>query len=127
MWYVRRVVKGLGIAYGLTLANLLPLFLIHILLPPVAPLIGGYMAGAVEMLGPNESLALGLLSGALVGLPLPIAYSVFGIMGYLTPLAIYFMAGFSALYCGFTIGGLAWIAGDAARRHQRELAEARGS
>ena len=127
MWHAKRILKGLVIAYGLTLANLLPLFLIHVLLPPVAPLIGGYMAGAVVMLGSNESIALGLLSAALVGLPLPIAYSVFGLMGYLTPLAIYFMAGFAALYCGFIIGGLAWIAGDAARRHQRELAEARGS
>lgn len=127
MWYVRRVVKGLLIAYGLTLINLLPLFLIHILLPPLAPLIGGYMAGAILMLGPNESIALGLLSAALVGLPLPIAYSAFGIMGYLAPLAIYFMAGFCAIYCGVIIGGLAWIAGDAARRHQREIAEARGS
>jgi hypothetical protein len=127
MWYVGRVIKGLGIAYGLTLLNLLPLFLIHILLPPVAPLIGGYMAGAIIMLGSNESIALGLVSGALVGLPLPVAYSVFGVMGYLTPLAIYFMAGFSAVYCGVLIGSMAWIAGEAARRHQRELAEARGS
>lgn len=127
MWYVRRIVRGLVIAYGLTLANLLPLFLIHILLPPVAPLIGGYMAGAIVMLGTNEAIALGLVSGALVGLPLPLAYQVFGVMGYLTPLAIYFMAGFSAIYCGVLIGSMAWIAGEAARRNQRELAEARGS
>lgn len=127
MWYVKRVFKSLLIAYGLTLSNLLPLFLIHIVLPPLAPLIGGYLAGTIVMLGAYEALALGLLSAALAGLPLPIAYSAFGILGHLSPLAIYFMAGCCAIYCGVTIGGLAGLAGDSARRRQREEAEARGS
>jgi hypothetical protein len=110
-----RIVRALWIAYGLTAANIMPLLLLHFLLPPIAPVIGGYMAGQHLKLSGREALILGLLSGALVGLPLPLLNDAFGLMNYLPAFWIGSLALYAALYCGVIIGGMAWIGGSAAR------------
>ena len=58
-----------------------------------------------------ESLVLGLLAAAVVGLPLPLAYAVLHVWGEMAPLFIGFISIFAAVYCGVNIGGVAYIGG----------------
>ena len=118
-----RIVKAMVLAYGLTLANIGPLFLLHFLAPPIAPIIGGYIAGERYLLDGAESLALGALAAAVVGLPLPLVYDVFHLWGEMAPLFIGFISIFAAVYRGVIIGGLAYTGGAARDKAAKALAE----
>ena len=121
-----RIIKAMVLAYGLTLLNIIPQFILHFVvppLPPILPIIGGYLAGERYSLSAWESSLVGLLAAVVVGLPLPLAY-LLGFWGYMAPLFIGFLAIFGAVYCGFIIGGMAYIGGDSARRKRARLAPA---
>jgi hypothetical protein len=103
------MLKALSMATSVTFLSIPILGVFHIVAPLFAPFVGGYWAGSNLRLSEGEVAFLALVSGLLIGLPLPAIQQGLGYFHYLSPLAVDFFAGIFAIYTGGLVGLSAWF------------------
>jgi len=109
MEQLKRMMRAVAMAGGVTVGSIMPLAIFHIAAPLFAPIVGGYWAASNLRLSDGESVLLGFIVALLVGLPLPLIQQGLGFFSYLSPLSIDFFAVIFAVYTGGLVGILAWF------------------
>lgn len=104
-----RLIKGLAIAAGVIVLSILPPGL-HFVLGPLAPLVGGFLAGAIARLRGGEALILGLTEGIVAGLSVGVLFPRLGHL-HLAVTALWFFGLTAALYAGILGGVAAYFGG----------------
>jgi hypothetical protein len=104
-----RMLKAMVMTSGMTLGSIPLLAVFHFLAPLLAPIVGGYWAGAHFRLSDSEAFFLGLSAAVLVGLPLPLLQHILGFFSYLSPIAIAYFTVIFAVYTGGLVSVFAWL------------------
>ena len=109
--FVRRVVKGVGIALGVEAGAILisPVFHVPALL--FGTLASGYVAGTAVGLGEGEAALVGLTIGMLLAAVIVGGHVAFGMLGSLGPVTIGFFAVVALVYGTVIVGMTAWLGG----------------
>jgi hypothetical protein len=113
---LRHLAKTLAVTIGLTALFMTPQFLIHIPTGIIAPISAGYMTGGLMRVTGKEAVIIGFTLFLVVGLPVPLAYQLFGVLNHLPFVAIAVLSGVFATYYGCLIGIMSWIGGGGLQR-----------